>query len=49
MTTHPNSRFGAKFFTLIVAVALWFVIRQKSEPLHGGILFPSSPLPAQQE
>jgi hypothetical protein len=49
MTTHPDSRLPAKMITLVVAVALWFVIRQKSEPFHGGVLFPSSPLPVQSE
>lgn len=49
MTTKTESLWAAKLLTLLAAIVLWFVVRQKSEPWHGGVLFPTNPLPAQHE
>jgi hypothetical protein len=47
MKTNPDSLFGAKLITLLLAILVWFVIRQRAEPWRGSV-FSASPAPAAQ-
>jgi len=49
MTTKSESLLKAKISTLLLAIIIWFVIRQRTESVRGGIFSPPSALPAQHE
>jgi hypothetical protein len=49
MTTKPESLLKAKISTLLLAMIIWFVIRQRTEHGRDGIFSPPSVVPAQHE
>ena len=49
MMTKPDSLLKAKLSTLLLAIVLWFVIRQRTEHVRGGIFSPPSVIPAQHD
>lgn len=49
MMTKPDSLLKAKLSTLLLAIVLWFVIRQRTEHVRGGIFSPPSAIPAQHD
>ncbi len=49
MMTKPDSLLKAKLSTLLLAIVVWFVIRQRTEHVRGGIFSPPSVIPAQHD
>jgi hypothetical protein len=47
--TKPDSLLKAKLSTLLLAIVVWFVIRQRTEHVRGGIFSPPSVIPAQHD